>query len=227
MKNILFYKFIPIKDVKVFRDKQYELCSELGLFGKVIIAGEGINGCLWGIEECIDDYKKETTKNLGEIEFKETLGGDQDFRRLWVKIKPQIITTRHWDANIGNKGDYIEPEELKELLDNREDIILLDARNQFEHEYGRFNNSIPSETRRFSQFPKVMEKLEDKDKKIITYCTGGIRCEKASAYLKENGFKNVYQLHGGILRYGQKIGTEHWEGKCFVFDKRELIGLDD
>ncbi len=227
MKNILFYKFIPIEGVKSFRDRQHQLCADLGLFGKVVIAKEGINGCLSGMEECVDDYKKETMEELGEIEFKETLASDQDFRKLWVKIKPQIITTRHWDAKIENKGDYIEPEELKELLDDGEEIVLVDARNEFEHEMGHFKGSIHSDIKKFSEFPKLAEKLNEfKGKKIVTYCTGGIRCEKASAYLKEKGFSNVYQLHGGIIKYGQKVGPGHWEGKCFVFDKRETVGLD-
>jgi UPF0176 protein len=224
MKNILFYKFTPIKNIKAVRDAQFELCKDLGLFGKVVLAEEGVNGCLSGMEDCVEDYMKETQALLGPIEFKVTEASDQDFRRLWVKIKPQIITTRVWDAKIENKGDYIEPEELKELLDKGEDVVIVDARNGFEFDFGRFKGSISPDIKKFSEFPKVAEKLKgNEDKKIVTYCTGGIRCEKASAYLKEQGFKNVYQLHGGIIKYGQKVGNDHWEGKCFVFDKRETV----
>lgn len=226
MKNVLFYKFIPIQDVKAARDRHYELCLSLGLLGKVVIAEEGLNGCLSGEEDKISEYIKQTTKDFGEIDFKLTEASTQDFRRLWVKIKPQIITTRHWNADIQNKGEYIEAEELKEMIDKGEDFVLLDARNKFEYNHGHFKNAIASNTRKFSEFPKLAEKIkEHKDKKIVTYCTGGIRCEKASAYLKEQGFEKVYQLRGGILTYGKKVGEAHWEGECFVFDKRELIGL--
>ena len=126
-----------------------------------------------------------------------------------------------------HKGKYIEPKELKQRLDKGEKIVLIDARNKYETEIGKFKNAIDPEIEVFSEFPKAMSKLKAlKNKTIVTYCTGGIRCEKASAYLVKQGFKDVYQLHGGIIKYGQDCGNSHWDGKCFVFDRRGAIDID-
>ena len=140
-----------------------------------------------------------------------------------VRTRDEIVTSR-FDVNIGNTAPYITPLELKELLDNNSDIILLDARNNYESKIGKFKNAITPNLRTFRDFSKTIEELKHlKNKKIVTYCTGGVRCEKASALLKENGFENVFQLQDGILNYIEQFPDSYFEGRCFVFDNRFSI----
>jgi UPF0176 protein len=128
-----------------------------------------------------------------------------NFKRLLIKKREEIITSK-LKVNLENTGEYLEPEELKELLDNKEDLLLVDARNEYEYEVGSFVGAINPKIDVFTEFPKLAKELEEKkNKTIVTFCTGGVRCEKASAYLKEQGFEKVYQLHGGIIRYGEEV----------------------
>lgn len=144
---------------------------------------------------------------------------------MFVRIRKEIVPIKT-SVDVQNKAAYIEPSELKRVLE-KEDVVLLDARNNYESKIGRFKNAILPDITLFSEFPKAVEELHlEKDTPIITYCTGGIRCEKASAYLIEKGYTNVRQLHGGIIRYGQEVGDDHWEGQCFVFDRRGAISID-
>ena len=162
---------------------------------------------------------------FSEIQFKESFAAQHTFKRLTVKIRKEIITSGFGIA-ISKKADYIKPRELKKMLDRGQDFILLDVRNRYESEIGKFKGSLTLPIKTFKEFKKSIKIIKNlKNKKIITYCTGGIRCEKASALLKEKGFKNVWQLYGGILNYGKECGDAHWEGKCFVFDTREAIDI--
>lgn len=262
MKNILFYKYIEIENPEALKEKQFKLAKSLNLFGTILIAKEGINGCLSGNEKDLKKYKEALAKNkkFSDIKFKEGPADKHTFRKLYVRVRNEIVSSG-FNANLKNKGKYIEPKQLKELLYKNEDIILLDARNNYEVKMGKFTNAMHLDLDTFREFPlKIKELLGNnnklynnknnikneninknfnnkiknnnnninnlKNKKIITYCTGGVRCEKASALLKENGFDNVYQLHGGILAYGKECGNAHWEGKCFVFDMRGAIDID-
>ncbi|MBL7055367.1 rhodanese-related sulfurtransferase [Candidatus Woesearchaeota archaeon] len=228
MKNILFYKYVEIKNPLQLKEKQLELCEELNLLGTVLLAEEGINGCLSGKGEDTDRYKQElkSDKRFSDVEFKEGLVEDHTFKRLSVRIRKEIVTS-NLDTDMGNKADYIEPKELKKLLDSGEDLILVDIRNSYEYNIGRFKNAVEMPMDVHREFPQALKKIENKkDCKIVTYCTGGVRCEKSTAYMKDQGFENIRQLHGGIINYGKECGNEHWEGKCFVFDTRGAIDID-
>jgi len=265
MKNVLFYKYVDIENPERLKEEQFNLSNSLNLLGTILVASEGINGCLSGYEKDLEEYKKIIKKNkkFSDIKFKEGPANKHTFKRLHVRIRDEIVSSR-FKANLKNKGIYIEPKELKKLLDNDEDLVLLDARNNYEYDIGKFNIAIHLDLDTFREFPEKINELKNskkiynttknnkknynlinnlennklsnidnkidyeslKNKKIITYCTGGIRCEKASAFLRENGFENVYQLHGGILSYGKEVGNAHWEGKCFVFDTRGAVDID-
>ncbi len=219
---------MDIENPSTLRESHELFCKSLNLLGKVIIAPEGINGCLSGNDADIDTYANHLINDLriAPEQLKITPATSHTFKKMWVKLKPQIIKTG-WDANIQNKGAYLEPEELKKMFDKNEEFYIIDGRNNYEYEVGHFKNAISPSVRKFTEFHEFVKSLEHlKDKKVVTFCTGGIRCEKASAYLKEQGFKHVYQLHGGIVNYGKKFGSAHWKGKCFVFDNRTVLDLD-
>ena len=227
MKNILFYKFVEIEDIEETRKRLFELADSVNLLGTILIAEEGINGCLSGKGKDIKNFKAKIRKDkrFSDIEFKEGFAASHTFKRLAVKIRKEMITSG-FGIDISKKADYIKPVELKRILDNKENIVLLDARNRYECEIGKFKGAVTLQIKTFKEFKKSIKIIKHlKNKKIIAYCTGGIRCEKASALLKEKGFKNVQQLYGGILNYGKECGDAHWEGKCFVFDTREAIDI--
>jgi UPF0176 protein len=225
MRNILFYQYVEIADTAALQTSLRELLEALGLKGTILIATEGINGCLTGEDEPIESFKRalQADERFAEIEFKEGITPEHGFKKIKVKIKPEIVSSKT-TVSLQNRASYIEPHELKALLDAGEDVVLLDARNNYESAIGKFAGAItPNITvfRDFSALPQQLAHL--KNKRIVTYCTGGIRCEKASAILKENGFPNVQQLHGGIIRYGEETGGAHWQGTCFVFDTRRAV----
>ena len=228
MKNILFYKYAKISDKDTFREELFGLAKSLELLGTILVADEGINGCLTGDETDIDDFKigLRSNKLFSDIEFKEGITSGHNFRRLSVRLREEIVTSK-FGVDAYDAAQYIEPMELKKILDDGGDVVLLDARNDYEHKIGKFRNALTLPIGNFRELPEKIAQLKElKDKKVITYCTGGVRCEKASALLKENGFSEVYQLHGGILNYGKEIGNAHWEGKCFVFDTRGAVDID-
>lgn len=229
MQNLLYYKYVKIKDPESFRDKHLAFCKKIGLLGKVLVAKEGINGCVSGTEEQCKQYIIELRKDpsFADIEFKITATDNHNFKKMFVRIRNEIVTTKVLSIHLKDKAPYIEPREFKQLLESGEEIVVIDARNDYESDIGKFKNAITPDIKIFSEWPEAVKKLKYlKDKPIVTYCTGGIRCEKASAYLKEQGFKNVRQLHGGIIRYGEECGNSHWQGKCFVFDNRGAINID-
>ena len=229
MKNILFYKYFNIKAPEELREEQFDLAKSLKLLGTILVAKEGINGCLSGNEKDLEQYKKALIKDkrFSGIKFKEGPTKKHTFKRLHVRVRDEIVSSR-FKAKIENKAQYIEPRQFKKLMDeNNKNLILLDARNDYEIKMGRFKNAMHLDLDTFRQFPEKINKIKNlKNKKIVTYCTGGVRCEKASAFLIENGFNDVYQLHGGILSYGDECGNAYWEGKCFVFDTRGAVDID-
>jgi UPF0176 protein len=228
MKNILFYKFKKLENLETLKEDLLAKAKNLNLLGKILIAEEGVNGCVSGEDEKIEEFKTYITHNsiFGPIEFKE---GDTDrhtFRKMFVRIRKEIITFKQ-DMNFDKKAEYIEPKELKELLDKGEEIILVDARNNYESRIGKFKDAVAPNITVFSELPEILSKMPElKNKKIVTYCTGGIRCEKSATWMVQNGFKDVKQLHGGIIRYGKECGNSYWEGKCFVFDRRGAVDID-
>lgn len=225
---ILFYKFVDIDNPEDCVEKQLDFCTNEGLLGKILVATEGINGSLSGSKEQVESYKNFLTKQPGfsDINFKEEIGTFSPFKKMIVRQKNEIIRMDQ-ELNLTNRGKYITPKELMELYDSDEEFIVLDTRNNYESEVGKFKNAITPDIDTFREFPDALKSLEDKkDKKIITYCTGGIRCEKATAYMIKEGFENVYQLQDGILNFCQQFPNTLWEGKCFVFDQRLLSHVD-
>jgi len=226
MQNLLFYLYTDIEQLDKLQQWLYGLCEVLNLKGKILIADEGINGNITGKIRNTEKFMKKVNEHFPEMEFKLGLTHEHNFKKLIVRKRKEIVTLGE-EVTLNNKADYIEPEELKKLLDEGKDVVLIDARNNYENKIGKFKGAITHDIDTFSQWPEAVKELKElKDKPIVTYCTGGIRCEKASAYMKEQGFTNVRQLHGGIIRYGHEIGNDHWEGKCFVFDTRGAIPID-
>lgn len=226
---LLFYKFTKIAKPQTFAAEHLEACKRLGLLGRILIAEEGINGSVAGTEDKTEAYKKllRSTPGFEDVVFKEDLNLSCPFKRMIVKAKKEIINFGQ-QVNLDNKAPYISSQELVELYRSGKDFILLDARNEYESRVGKFKNAITPPLKTFRDFPAALEPLKDKkDALIVTYCTGGIRCEKASAYMREQGFTNVKQLDGGILTFGKQFPNTVWEGTCFVFDKRLVSPINE
>ena len=205
-----------------------EFCKSLGLVGRVLVSDEGINGSVSGHESKIEEYKKNLLedKRFSGITFKEDEVIEKPFTKMKVKVRDEIVTFGK-KVDFEKTGEYLAPEKLKKMYEDKEEFVILDARNDYEYKAGRFKNAIHLNIKNFRDFPEALKKIENlKDKKIVTYCTGGIRCEKASAYMKENGFENVMQLKDGIINYGKQFPDTFWEGKCFVFDKRLISKIN-
>ena len=227
--NIAGYKFEPLKNpvdlVRIYQQK----CDELELKGTMLISKNGINFSLAGTKEATDtiiNFLEENDRFLN-IPLKVTYSETQPFRRMKVRLKKEIISLGRKDINPRElTGERISPQGLKNLLDNKEDILVLDTRNEYEIRVGKFENAIDLNLDTFRDFPEAIESLpeEYKDKQIVMYCTGGIRCEKASAVMMKAGFADVKQLEGGVLDYFKETGGAYWEGDCFVFDER--VALD-
>jgi len=225
---ILFYKFTEIEDPEAMAEAQREFCRKEGLLGKILIAREGINGSFSGTREQIEKYQRYLTgiDGFSDIVFKEETASFRPFRKLIVRVKKEIIRLER-EVDMSVRGKYITPDELLALYESGEDFIILDTRNAYESDVGRFRNAITPKIDSFREFPEALEALTDKkDRKIVTYCTGGIRCEKATAYMIGRGFTDVYQLRDGIINFCQKYPDTVWEGKCFVFDDRLVSDVE-
>jgi len=225
IRVLLYYKYVEIDSPGKFKAKHLKDCLELGLKGRILIAKEGINGSVSGTFEQTEKYRKLLTSDerFNDIEFKEDKALMVPFKKMVVKVRPEIIKFQQ-DVDLNGKGKHISSEEFLNLYNSGEDIVILDARNEYEWQVGKFKDAVTLPIENFTEFPEAVDDFEDleelKDKKVVMYCTGGIRCEKASAYLVKQGFKDVSQLHGGILTFGKKFPDTVWEGTCFVFDKR-------
>ena len=227
--NIAGYKFEPLENpvdlVRMYQQK----CDELKLKGTMLISKNGINFSLAGTQQATDTiiaFLEEDNRFLN-IPLKVTYSETQPFRRMKVRLKKEIISLGRKDINPRElTGERISPQDLKNLLDNKEDVLVLDTRNEYETRVGKFENAIDLNLDTFRDFPEAIESLpeEYKDKQIVMYCTGGIRCEKASAVMMKAGFADVKQLEGGVLDYFKETGGAYWEGDCFVFDER--VALD-
>ncbi len=221
---LLYYCYTSIKDPEAFREAHHLLCLSLNLKGRIIIAAEGINGTVSGLVEDCEKYMESVKSDplFADIEFKVDYVDDHTFTKLHVRTKPEIVhSTIRLDPR-KKTGKYVEPEEFRKILkESPEDVVVLDVRSNYEHHIGKFKHAVTLDIENFRDFPEKIKELEKyRDKKVITYCTGGIKCEKASAYLLDQGFENVYQLHGGIIKYGLEAQGEDFEGKCYVFDNR-------
>lgn len=240
---IAFYKYVKMKKPKTFAKEHLQFCKKLesegkGFRARILVGNEGLNGVVCGNQEQIKRYKKELAKNadLKNIMFKETKSNFPIFKGIWVRHRKEIVALGA--KGIGIKtimkkaGKLITPEKFKKLIENEKGLVLLDARNNYEWRIGKFKDALVLDIDNFREFPDAVKKLvmqnpEMKNKKILMYCTGGIRCEKASAVVKKEGLKNVYQLEGGIHAYADKFPDTHWEGKLFVFDDRLAIDVNE
>jgi UPF0176 protein len=226
---ILFYKYVEITDAEVLATAHRALCQSLELKGRVLIATEGINGTLAGPAERINRYVEELRSDprLRDIEIKWSRGDAGTFPKLVVKVRREIVTLNA-GAIPPDRENHLSPAKWKQMVEKNSQVVLLDIRNRFESDAGRFSNALVCDIEHFRDLPKFTERLHGlKDKTILMYCTGGIRCEKASTLLKRKGFRNVFQLHGGIAAYQEEFGNEHWEGECFVFDQRMTVRVEE
>ena len=226
---LLYYCYSKIDDPESFRIKHHLYCIENNLRGRIIIAKEGINGTVSGLKPDCEKYMEylHNDSRFSHTEFKVEPFVSHAFKKLNVRVKDEIVHSglKHIDPT-KKTGKYIEPQEFKKIK-NENDVVIVDVRSNYEHNIGKFKNSISFDIENFRDFPDKVEELEKyKDKRVITYCTGGVKCEKASAYLMEKGFKNVFQLHGGIIKYGSEEGGEDFDGKCYVFDNRIMAEVN-
>ena len=231
-KVILYYKFAPVTDPEAVKLWQRTLCEKLNLKGRILIAEHGINGTLGGDIDDLKAYVKET-KNYQAFKgvvFKWSDGSRDDFPRLMVKVRPEIVT-----FGVGNQievdekgivggGKHLKPKQVHELVVARDDVVFFDGRNAYEAAVGKFKDAVVSDVEHTRDFAKELQdpKYDSiKDKPVVTYCTGGIRCEVLSMLMKKNGFSDVYQIDGGIVKYGEQYKDDGlWEGSLYVFDDR-------
>jgi UPF0176 protein len=229
-KTISFYQYFPIENPQKFRDELYKGLSQLNVFGRIYVATEGINAQASVPEENFEAMVEYLYSYAGLNGIRINVAVDDDGKSFWVlkiKVRDKIVADGIEDATFSmeNKGKYVNAEQFNEMVEDSETVIV-DMRNHYEFEVGHFNGAIevPSDTFR-EQLPMAAEMLSDKkDKNIIMYCTGGIRCEKASAYMLHRGYKNVYHLEGGIIHYANQVKSQElkntFRGKNFVFDDR-------
>jgi len=228
--NIAAYKFVSIPEHELFglKDALQDKSAALDLKGTILLSKEGINQCVAGPAEAIADFKDFLTgmPAFADLFYKESWSATQPFARMLVKIKSEIITFKADDVDPEKfTAPHIAPQTLKEWYEQKRDMVVLDTRNDYEIRIGKFANAIHLNLQHFRDFPEAAQALlaEVKDKPVVTYCTGGIRCEKAAAWMLQAGFKEVYQLDGGILNYFEQCGGAHYEGECFVFDNRIAV----
>lgn len=235
-KILLYYKFAPIPDPQAVKLWQKALCEKLNLTGRILISEHGLNGTVGGNIDDLKAYAKETKAYapMKGIAFKWSSGGREDFPKLSVRVRPEIVTfgVTH-EINVDEHGvvgggKHLSPEAVHKLVQERgEDVVFFDGRNAYEAQVGKFKNAIVPDTRTTRDFIKDLEgdKYADiKDRPVVTYCTGGVRCEVLSALMKNRGFKEVYQIDGGIVKYGETFGDGGlWEGKLYVFDRRLVV----
>ena len=231
---LLFYKYVELDELDELMKTQRELCERLNLKGRILVATEGINGTVEGtslnVEKYIDEMNKD--KRFKDINWKKSKGTGNAFKKLKVKVRNEIVTTGIADKDFGPlkklSGKYLSPEELYTWYKEGKEFYVVDMRNDFEFDMGRFKNSLwPKGLGHFRDVPKAIDSISNlKDKTIVTVCTGGVRCETASGLLLKYGFKNVYQLENGIVTFMEKFPNTFFEGKLVVFDEREAIGFN-
>lgn len=231
-KIILFYKFVPVSDPDTVMFWQRNLCERLNLKGRIIISAQGINGTVGGRLEDVKMYIRDMNKHslFKKIQYKWSDGRAEDFPRLSIKVRLELVTLapdEQFDVFNSTKG--LKPKAWHKYLEEHPDAIVLDARNDYESDIGAFKgkNVIKPKIKNFREIKPELEKLP-KDQPVLTYCTGDIRCEYLSAYMRHKGFDEVYHLDGGIAKYGEEFGDDgHWEGKLYVFDKRMKLAFSE
>ncbi|MGA4720072.1 rhodanese-related sulfurtransferase [Fictibacillus nanhaiensis] len=233
MRVLLYYKYVPIDDPESYKDEHLKFCKDLGLLGRIIVAPEGINGTVSGTYEQTQVYMDhlKADPRFEDIVFKIDEVEEHAFSKMFVRHKKELVTWRFEDDVNPNElsGKRLSPKEFYEALQD-EDVIVIDGRNDYEYEIGHFRGAIRPDVKASRDFPKwVRENISQfKDKKVLTYCTGGIRCEKFSGFLLQEGFQDVSQLEGGIVTYGKddEVQGKLWDGKLYVFDERISVPVN-
>lgn len=239
-KVILYYKFTPIADPQLLRLWQKALCERLGLKGRILVSRHGINGTVGGDIGSVKAYIKETKtfQPFKNIAFKWSDGTGDDFPRLSIKARDEIVAFGAADElevdahGVVGGGTHLTPAQVHQLVQERgEDVVFFDGRNAYEAEVGKFKNAVVPAVRTTRDFKKELEDPKYdaiKNKPVVTYCTGGVRCEVLSALMKKRGFTEVYQIDGGIVKYGETYKDDGlWEGKLYIFDRRMIHEFSD
>lgn len=234
--NISAYKFVPLPDAAQLREQLLERAQALGLKGTVLLAEEGINLFLAGPGEAVRSFVAQlhADARFADIVPKESWSAHQPFKKMLVKVKPEIIRMNHPAIRPAEgRAPAVPAATVKRWLDQGHDdegrpVVTLDTRNDFEVDQGTFDNAIDWRISKFSEFPQAVldHQAELQGKTVVSFCTGGIRCEKAAIFMREAGLDHVYQLEGGILKYFEETGGAHYHGNCFVFDERRGVGAD-
>ena len=231
--NVSAYKFVTLDDCEALRERLLAAATAAGLKGTILLAGEGINLFLTGGAQALRGFLTELQSDarLAGLPVKESWSDAQPFRKLLVKVKREIIRMNHPAiAPQAGRAPAVDARTVKRWLDQGHDdagrpVVTLDTRNAFEVDHGTFEGAIDWRIHKFSDFPAAVQahKAQLEGKTVVSFCTGGIRCEKAAIYLREAGLDQVWQLEGGILRYFEEVGGDHYRGNCFVFDEREAL----
>lgn len=230
---LLYYQFVTIEEPEQFAHDHRALCESLGLYGRIIIASEGVNGTVAGTREATQSYMDalHADARFADTRFKIDSASKLPFTRLSVRVKDEIVVMRPPVpvAPAKRSGERLSPRQFHdEML--RDDVVILDGRNDYEYDVGHFRRAIRPDVRYFRDFPEWLSTQfpVDKNQRILTYCTGGIRCEKLTAYMLEQGYTNVAQLDGGIIAYGQdpEVRGKGFAGKCYVFDERLVVPVN-
>lgn len=234
--NIAAYLFVTLDGLTELRAKILQECLERELKGTILLTGEGINMFLAGKTDVLRgflDWLRRDTR-FAPLQAKESWSDEQPFKKMLIKVKDEIIRMNHPSIQPEKgRANFISPKKLQEWLDRGTDdlgrpVVMVDTRNAFEVEYGTFENALHFNIEKFTEFPAAISAHKEKllDKTLVSFCTGGIRCEKSGLYMREIGMEHSYQLEGGILKYFEEVGSAHYSGSCFVFDEREALDSD-
>ena len=226
---LLYYKFHPIENPERFCKEHKEFLKNLGVKGRVYIGSEGLNGTIGGTPDQMQQYREYVWSLNGfeETEFKTEESDVIPFPRLTCKVREEIVSIHVDGLNPSEGGRHLSPSEWRKTMENEDDYVLIDVRNDYESEVGHFEGAIKPQVENFYEFPQWLDEAEiPKDKKVLMYCTGGIRCEKFSVLMKQKGWDDVNQLHGGILNYAKEEEGKYFKGKCFVFDDRLVVPVN-
>ena len=228
---LLYYKYVPLEDPQTVMTAQRAFCEALDMKGRIIIAKEGINGTIEGTKENTEKYIKwmSTQKPFRNIHWKKSVGTGDCFPRLSVKVRNEIVSLHLHEQDIDPNeitGTHLNPVELHKWYQEGKEFYIVDMRNDYELKVGKFENTIFPGLKNFRDLKENLSQIEHlKDKPVLTVCTGGVRCEKASGFLKKEGFTDVYQLDGGMVTYMEKFPEQNFKGSLYVFDKRKTINF--
>ena len=231
--NIAAYLFVSLDGLPDLRTKMLEECNSRELKGTILLTGEGINLFLAGRTDALRGFLDwlRTDPRFAPLQAKESWSDDQPFKKMLIKLKNEIIRMNHPTIQPEKgRANFIAPKKLQEWLDRGTDdlgrpVVMVDTRNAFEVDYGTFENALHFNIEKFTEFPAAITAHKEAlaDKTLVSFCTGGIRCEKSGLYMREIGMEHSYQLEGGILKYFEEVGSSHYRGSCFVFDEREAL----